>query len=147
MTGYQQVPLRHPAAISSLPLCPAHPIFWETTRFHRIPDRPGTADDIDGVAVRRYDLAGDGEALVELAYLEEEASQVTRYAVARAVDGGWPLEIEIERTTDLSEALLVYGLSDEPIAHAGVPATLFTTLRLSHIDDPTIEVAVPLIAG
>jgi hypothetical protein len=146
MTGYQEVPLRHPSALSNLPLCPGHPLFWESTSFHRLPERTGEAGTLDGIAVVRYDLAEDPAALEALGYFPEEAGRVTRYQVARAVDGGWLMEVDVEQQADLAEALRSFGFPEEG-AHAGIPATLFTHLRLSRPDDPAIEVEPPLLAG
>ena len=146
LTGYQQVPLRHPAALSALPVCPGHPIFWETTTLHRIPDRPGETAEFGGIPVRRYDLAGDLAALDDLGYFEDEAAQILRYEVARAVDGGWPIEVTIERETDLASARLTFGLPHSGLNPA-LEATTFTRLRLAHLDDPGITVDVPLLVG
>jgi hypothetical protein len=145
-TGYQEVPLRHPSALTDLPLCPGHPLFWEDTSFHRLPEATGTLTLLDGVAVLRADLAADPQALRALGYSAKRAAQVTRYQVARVTDGGWVMELDIEEATDLAEAREIFGLSHIAGA-AALPATIFTRLRLSHPNDPFIEVEAPLTAG
>ena len=145
-TGYQEVPLRHPSALTDLSLCPGHPLFWEDTSFHRLPDAAGTLELLDGVAVLRADLAADPQALRALGYSAKRAARVTRYQVARAADGGWVMELDVEEATDLAEAREVFGLADIAGA-AALPATIFTRLRLSRPNDPSIRVDPPLTAG
>ena len=146
LTGYQEVPLRHPSALSDLPLCPGHPLFWQDTGYHRLPEAEGTPDTLDGIAVLRSDLAADPEVLTELGYSTARAGRITRYEVARAVDGGWLVELLIEEETNLAEARELFGLP--ALAGSGdLPATVFTSLRLSRPDDPSIEVQAPLMAG
>ena len=144
--GYQEVPLRHPSALADLPLCPGHPLFWESTGFHRLPEATGTPDSLEGVAVLRADLAADPGDLEALGYSAGRAARVTHYEVARATDGGWVVEIDVEEETDLADARELFGLAD--IAGAGdLPATIFTRLRLSRPDDAAIQVEPPLTAG
>jgi hypothetical protein len=146
LTGYTEVPLRHPSALADLPLCPGHPLFWEDTGYHRLPasaEAPGT---LDGLAVLRSDLAADPEALEALGYSPTRAGRVTRYLVARAADGGWPVEIDVVERTNLAEARRIFGLSAEP-SWVDIPATVFTRLRLTRPNDPSIRVAPPLAAG
>ncbi len=144
--GYQEVPLRHPSALADLPLCPGHPLFWESTGFHRLPEAAGTPDSLEGVAVLRADLAADPGDLEALGYSAGRAARVTHYEVARATDGGWVVEIDVEEETDLADARELFGLAD--IAGAGdLPATIFTRLRLSRPDDAAIQVEPPLTAG
>lgn len=145
-SGYQEVPLRHPSALTDLPLCPGHPLFWEDTAYHRLPQTPGSPDTLDGLAVIRTDLAGDPALLESLGYPPERAARITRYSVARAADGGWVAEIDLEERADLAAARRAFGLSAPP-EWAGVPATIFTRLRLSRPNDPSIEVAPPLAAS
>lgn len=146
LTGYQEVPLRHPSALSDLPLCPGHPLFWEDTAYHRLPESTGTLETLDGVAVLRSDLAADPAALEALGYPPPRAARITHYEVARAVDGGWVMEIEVEEQTDLAEARRIFGLSEQP-GWADFTATIFTRFRLSRPNDPSIEVEPPLAAG
>lgn len=144
--GYQEVPLRHPSALSDLPLCPGHPLFWQDTGYHRLPDAPGSPDIVDGIAVLRADLAADPELLRTLGYSGDRADRVIRYDVARATDGGWLVELDLAEQTTLAEARNLFGLPALD-GSADVPATLFTTLRLSRPNDPSIEVESPLTAG
>jgi hypothetical protein len=146
LAGYQEVPLRHPSALSLLPLCPGHPLFWEMNAFHRLPKRQGTPDTVDGVAVNRYDLAGDTEALEALGFFPEETAAISRYQVARAVDGGWVVEVEVRQEADLAQARQRFGLPDDG-AYTGLPAVVVTRLHLSRPNDPDIRVEAPLATG
>jgi hypothetical protein len=146
LAGYQQVPLRHPSALSLLPLCPGHPLFWEMNAFHRLPEREGTPDTVDGVAVVRYDLAGDTGALETLGFFPEEMAEISRYQVARAVDGGWVVEVEVRQEADLAQARQRFGLPDDA-AYAGLPAVVVTRLHLARPSDPDIHVEPPLATG
>jgi len=146
LAGYQEVPLRHPSALSDLPLCPGHPLFWQDTGYHRLPEAEGTSDTLDGIAVLRSDLAADPDLLTALGYSAARAGRVTRYEVARAVEGGWVVELLVEEETDLAEARELFGLP--ALAGSGdLPATVFTSLRLSRPDDPSVQVQAPLMAG
>lgn len=146
LTGYQEVPLRHPSALADLPLCPGHPLFWHDTGYHRLPELEGTPEIIDGIAVLRSQLADDPSLLATLGYSPIRAGRVTHYEVARAVDGGWIVDLHVEEETTLAEARDLFGLPTAP-GSDDLPATLFTTLRLSRPDDPSIEVEAPLTAG
>jgi len=146
VSGYQEVPLRHPSALTDLPLCPGHPLFWEDTGYHRLPETAGTPESLDGVAVLRIDLADDLAALQALGYPALRAARVTRYEVARAAYGGWVMEIDVEEETDLAKAQEVFGRPYVAGA-ADLPATIFTRLRLSRPNDPAIQVEAPLAAG
>ncbi len=145
-TDYQEVPLRHPSALADLPLCPGHPLFWEDTGYHRLPEGAGVPATLDGRPVLRSDLAADPATLIELGYSPARAARFTRYLVTRAVDGGWPLEIEGVEETDLAEARRAFGLS-VATGQADLPAQVFTRLQLTRIDDPSLRVAPPLTAG
>lgn len=145
-TGHIETPLRDPAALSALASCPGHPLFWEITRFHRLPTsgaEPGVIRDIDVFAV---DLAGDPEALASLGYLPEEASLFTRYEIAVAAEGGWLVELHTERETDLPTAMLSFGIPSADV-HPGVPATVYDALIIGHPNDPALRVESPLPAG
>ena len=98
------------------------------------------------MAVLRTDLATDPAALEALGYPAGRAARVTRYEVARAADGGWVAEIDVEEQTDLAAAREVFGLPYIAGA-ANLPATIFTHLRLSRPNDPAIRVEPPLAAG
>ena len=145
-TGYQEVPLRHPSALGDLPLCPGHPLFWQDTGYHRLPEAEGTPDTIDGIAVLRSDLASDPELLRQLGYRADRAARITRYEVARAVDGGWVVQLDVEEEASLAEARAYFGLAVLE-GSADLPATIFTTLRLARPNDPSIQVQAPLTAG
>ncbi|MBP1631914.1 MAG: hypothetical protein H6Q11_202 [Acidobacteria bacterium] len=145
-SGYQEVPLRHPSALTELPLCPGHPLFWQDTGFHRLPEGTGTLESLDGVPVLRIDLATDPATLEALGYPALRAARVTRYEVARAAYGGWVMEVEVDEETDLSDARRAFGLPYTP-GDAALPATIFTRLRLSRPNDPAIQVNAPLAAG
>jgi hypothetical protein len=145
-TDYQEVPLRHPSALTDLPLCPGHPLFWEDTGYHRLPEAAGTAETLDGRPVLRSDLAGDPAALEALGYSAPRAERVTRYLVIRAAEGGWPLEMDVQEEMSLAEARRTFGLSTGP-AGDDLPATIFTRLQLTRIDDPSLRVEPPLTAG
>jgi len=145
-TDYQEVPLRHPSALADLPLCPGHPLFWEDTGYHRLPEAPGVPATLDGRPVLRSDLTADPTALSELGYSPARAAGFTRYLVTRAADGGWPLEIDVVEESDLAEARQAFGLS-VTTGQAGVSARVFTRLELTRIDDPSLRVGPPLTAG
>jgi hypothetical protein len=146
ITGYQEVPLRHPSALSDLPLCPGHPLFWEDTGYHRLPETAGTPGTVDEIAVLRSDLATDPAALEALGYSPARAARITRYEIARAVDEGWVVELHIEEETNLAEARDLFGLPSLPGAEA-LPATIFTSLQLSRPNDLSVAVEPPLTAG
>lgn len=144
--GYQAVPLRHPAALADLPLCPGHPLFWQDTGYHRLPEVEGTSDTLDGIAVLRANLATDPGLLTELGYSAERAARISRFEVWRAVEGGWVVQLLVEEETDLAEARELFGLP--ALAGSGdLPAAIFTSLRLSRPDDPALQVQAPLMAG
>lgn len=145
-TGYQEIPLRHPSALADLPLCPGHPLFWEDTGYHRLPIRDGVPDTLAGRPVLRSDLATDPAILEELGYSPLRAARVTHYRVARAVDGNWPVAVEVEEETTVGSARQTFGLAGES-TDGGLPATIFTRLQLTRIDDPAIQVEPPLTAG
>ncbi len=145
-SGFTETPLRDPAALSALASCPGHPLFWEMTRFHRLPTSGGEPEVIRGIDALVVDLADDTEALGSLGYLPEEAGLFTRYEIAVAADGGWLVELHTERETDLPTAMLSFGIPSADV-HPGVPATVYNDLIIGHPNDPNLRIEPPLLAG
>lgn len=142
--AFQEVPLRHPAALADLPFCPGHALFWEDTGFHRLPAVDGVAGTLEGIAVTRADLVGDEATLAALGYSTEEASRLQRFAVTRSA-AGVVLEVDVEEETDLAAARTLFGLEALPVGET--PAVVFRRLQLTRLDDPAIHVTPPLLAG
>ncbi|MCB2224525.1 MAG: hypothetical protein KQH83_10195 [Actinobacteria bacterium] len=147
ITGYEEIQLRDPAALSALTGCPAHPIHWEITKLHRLEVSGGEEVTVSGVPALRVDLAGDPGALVAAGFHEEEVSEFTRYELTVAADGGWPIQLDVERRVTLAAALRTYGLPFDDLLDPGAPAVLYERLLLTRIDDPALRVELPLLAG
>jgi hypothetical protein len=145
-SGYVETPLRDPAALSFLSACPGHPLFWEVTRFHRLPTDGATPSTVREIEVLEVDLVGNEGALADLGFLEDEAAQFTRYEIAVARDGGWLVELHTERETDLPTAMLAFGIPSAGV-HPGVPARLYDSFTIGHPNDPALRVEPPLLAG
>jgi hypothetical protein len=147
VAGYQEVTLRDPAALSALSGCPGHPNYWEVTKLHRIEVTDGEEVEVSGVPSLRTDLAGDTDALHDLGIRDVEASEFVRYEVTVAADGGWPIQLDVERSLPLAAALRLYDLPFDDLANPSHPATVYERLLLSHINDPDLTVDLPLLAG
>ena len=147
LTGYQELPLRDPSALSALSACPGHPNHWDLTKLHRVEVVGGEEVEVSGIAARRKDLAQDPAAMEAIGFSPTEVGEFSRYELTVAADGGWPIQLEVERRVTVAAALRMYGIPTDDIIHPSASATAFERLLLIHIDDPSLEVDLPLLAG
>ena len=146
-TGYQELLLRDPAALNALTSCPGHPNHWELTRLHRLEVTDGTEITVSGVPALRADLTDDREAMETAGFFGAEIDEFTRYELTVAADGGWPIQLDIERSIGIEAALRIFGMPSGDLIDPGAPAIVFERLLLTRINDPTITVELPLLAG
>jgi hypothetical protein len=146
-TGYQELTLRDPAALNALTSCPGHPNHWELTRLHRLEVTDGTAVTVSEVPALRADLVDDREAMEAAGFFGAEIDEFTRYELTVAADGGWPIQLDVERSMDIEAALRMFGMPSGDLVDPGVPAIVFKRLLLTRINDPTIKVDLPLLTG
>ncbi|MCJ7726450.1 MAG: hypothetical protein MUP76_08710, partial [Acidimicrobiia bacterium] len=147
VTGYQELMLRDPSALSALSACPGHPNHWDLTKLHRIEVVGGEEVQVSGVAARRIDLSRDADAMQAIGFSAAEAEEFTRYELSVSAEGGWPIQLDVERRVTTAAAMRMYGIPTDDLIHPSAPATVYERLLLSHIDDPSIEVDLPLLAG
>ncbi|MFH2073369.1 MAG: hypothetical protein ABIJ75_11015 [Actinomycetota bacterium] len=146
-TGYQELLLRDPTALSALRSCPGHPIHWESTKLHRLVVGDGEQVVVSGVDALRSDLSRDHAAMMAAGFLEAEIDEFARYELTVAADGGWPIQLDVERTVTVEAALRMYGLPVDDLQFPDAPAVAYERLALSRINDPSIRVTLPLLAG
>jgi len=146
-TGYQELLLRDPAALSSLTSCPAHPNHWDHTKLHRLEVTNGEEVQVSGVAALRSDFTDDIEDMRAAGFVDAEIGEFTRYELSVAADGGWPIQLDVERAITVAAAMRMYGLSTDGLANPEAPAIVYERLLLSRINDPDIKVELPLLAG
>ena len=113
LTGYDEVGLRDPAALNAVTSCPGHPNHWDLTKLHRIQVTDGEEVEVSGVSALRDDLFDDPEAMREVGYSNPETDGFTRYELTVAVDGGWPIQLDVERQVTTAAAMRMYGLPTE----------------------------------
>lgn len=80
-------------------------------------------------------------------FLEAEIDEFARYELTVAADGGWPIQLDVERTVTVEAALRMYGLPVDDLQFPDAPAVAYERLALSRINDPSIRVTLPLLAG
>jgi len=147
VTGYQEILLRDPAALNAITSCPGHPNHWELTRLHRLEVAEGTAVTVSGVPAVKSDLADDREAMMTAGFMEAEIDEFTRYELTVATEGRWPIQLDVERSVNIEAALRLFGLPSDGITDPGAHAIVFERLILTRINDPSITVDLPLLAG
>jgi len=147
ITGYQEILLRDPAALNAITSCPGHPNHWELTRLHRLEVVDGTPVTVSGVPAVRGDLAGDREAMKTAGFMDAEIDEFTRYELTVAAEGDWPIQLDVERSVNIEAALRLFGLPSDGITDPGAQAIVFERLLLTLINDPSIKVDLPLLAG
>ena len=114
---------------------------------HRIPVTGGMESTYEGIPILTRDLAEDDLALLAAGFVAAEIGEFTRYELSVAADGGWPVSADIERSVDVGTALSLFGIPATEVLHPDAPATVTDRLRLSRINDGTIRVDLPLLAG
>jgi len=146
-TGYQELLLRDPAALSSLTSCPGHPNHWDQTKLHRLQVSDGEPVRVSGIDARWTDLTADAGALRAAGFADSEIEEFVRYELSVAADGGWPIQLNVERLTTVAAAMRIYGLPTDDLLLPNSPATIYERLLLSRINDPEVRVELPLLAG
>jgi len=147
LTGYDELLLRDPSALNALTSCPGHPSHWDLTKLHRLQVTDGEPVQVSGIDALRADLSDDPEAMRAVGFFGTEIDEFVRYELTVAVDGGWPVQLNVEREVSVAAAMRMYGLPTEDLIHTAADATVYERLILSHINDPSIEVDLPLLAG
>ena len=64
-----------------------------------------------------------------------------------AADGRWPIQLDVERRITVAAAMRMYGLPTDDLLNPHSPATVYERLLISRVNDPAIEVDLPLLAG
>ena len=107
----------------------------------------GEPVQVSGINALRSDLSDDPEAMQAVGFFETEIDEFVRYELTVAIDGGWPVQLDVEREVSVAAAMRMYGLPTEDLIHTTADATVYERLLLSHINDASIEVDLPLLAG